>query len=105
MVNISGIDWKIYLVSSNHPKIQRDDGTFALGCCDTDTKKIYVYNKLNDKYFKKVLYHELVHAYIYSYKIILNENYEEILADLIATYGEEIVSMTNFIINKNKGEL
>lgn len=100
MVNINGIDWKIYLVSSNHPSIQRDDGTFTLGCCDNDVKKIYIADDLNEEYLKKVLCHELVHACMYSYRVNLNEYQEEILADLIATYGEEIMSITNSIFNR-----
>ena len=95
MANINGEDWKILLVSSNHPALQRPDGSFTLGCCDDNVKSIYVVEGLTDYYFKKVLCHELVHACMYSYNINLNEYQEEVLADLIATYGQEILSITN----------
>ena len=110
MVNINGEDWKILIVSSNHPAIQRPDGSFTLGCCDNDMKSIYVAENLTDFYFKKVLCHELVHACMYSYNIDLNDYQEEVLADLIATYGQEIIFITNSMFkrladcrNANKG--
>lgn len=110
MVNINGENWRIMIVSSNHPAIQRPDGSYALGCCDDDAKKIYIIEGLADFYFKKVLCHELVHACMYSYNIDLNDYQEEILADLIATYGQEIMLITNSIFkrlsdcrNANKG--
>lgn len=100
MVNINGIDWKIYFVSSNHPYLVCPDGTITLGCCDNEAKGIYLDENLNMFYLKKVLCHELVHACMYSYQIILNEYQEEVLADLIATYGEEIMDITNQIFKR-----
>lgn len=51
---------------------------------------------------KKVLCHEIAHAVIFSYKIELSIEQEELLADLIATYGQEIISKTNKIFNRLK---
>ena len=110
MAKINGEDWKILLVSSNHPALQRPDGSFTLGCCDDEVKTIFIVDNLTDFYFKKVLCHELVHACMYSYNVNLNDHQEEILADLIATYGQEIMFITNSMFkrladcrNKNKG--
>lgn len=110
MININGEDWKIIITSSNHPALQRPDGSFTLGCCDDNVKKIYIVENLTDFYFKKVLCHELVHACMYSYNVNLNDYQEEVLADLIATYGQEIVFITNSMFkrladcrNTNKG--
>jgi len=75
------------LASSNHPSLQRPNGSFTLGCCDDNLKTIYIADGLTDFYFKKVLCHELVHACMYSYNVELNDYQEEVLADLIATYG------------------
>lgn len=112
MVNINGEDWRIFIVSSNHPAIQRPDGSNTLGCCDDNVKSIYIIEGLNDFYFKKVLCHELVHACMYSYDIDLNDYQEEVLADLVATYGQEIILITNTMFkrlsdcrNTNKGHL
>ena len=110
MVNINGIGWKILIVSSNHPALMRPDGSYTLGCCDNNSNIIYIVEYLTDYYFKKVLCHELVHACMYSYDIDLNDEQEEVLADLIATYGQEILFITNSMFkrladcrNANKG--
>jgi sulfite reductase beta subunit-like hemoprotein len=44
---------------------------------------------------KKVLAHEITHAAMFSYNIDLNHDQEEMLADIISTYGQEIISITN----------
>ena len=112
MININGMNWKIVITSSNHPALRRPDGLFTLGSCDNDVKTIYIVEGLTDYYFKKVLCHELVHACMFSYDVTLNDYQEEILADLIATYGQEITSITNSMFkrlsdcrNENKGFL
>ena len=111
MISINGEDWRVLIVSSNHPAIQRPNGTSTLGCCDDTVKTIYIVEGLTDFYFKKVLCHELVHACMYSYNIDLNEYQEEVLADLVSTYGQEIMQITNSLFSrlvqckKNKGNL
>lgn len=51
---------------------------------------------------KKVLCHEITHAAMFSYGVTLTLEQEELLADLIATYGEEIIYITNKIFKKIK---
>ena len=63
-------------------------------------KTIYIADGLTDFYFKKVLCHELVHACMYSYNVELNDYQEEVLADLVATYGHEIICITNKIFKR-----
>lgn len=93
-------------VSSNHPYLMRSNGSFTLGSCDNTTHTIYICEQLTMEKFKKVLCHELTHAAMFSYDVNLSIDQEEILADLIATYGQEIIYTTNKIFNrikKNKG--
>lgn len=77
-----------------------DNGDFTIGICDNETKTIYLADFLRGHLLKKVLCHEIVHAAMFSYNVGLSEDQEEILADLIATYGEEIISITNKIFKK-----
>lgn len=58
---------------------------------------------LNVEMTWKVLCHEITHAAMYSYNVLLNVNQEELLADLVATYGYEIIEMTNLIFQRLKG--
>ena len=102
MLNINGMIWRIYLVSPNHPMLMRDNGILAVGVCDRDTRSIYINEYVDENFMKKILCHEITHAAMYSYEIILSEEQEEIIADLIATYGEEIVEETNIIFHRIK---
>lgn len=108
MFNINGENWRILLVSPNHPKLQLSTGDYSVGACDDMTKAIYISEGLNDSFFKKVLCHEITHAAMFSYNIEINLEQEELLAELIATYGQEIIHITNLLFKrlkdkKNKG--
>lgn len=46
---------------------------------------------------RKVLCHEIVHAAMFSYNTDLDWWTEEIVADIIATYGDEITGETDRI--------
>ena len=97
MFNINGFYWNIKIVSSHHPKLRRQDGTFALGSCDAIEQLIYLSEDIPNYKIKKVLCHEITHAAMFSYNVALNEDQEELIADLIATYGQEIINVTNRI--------
>lgn len=102
MITINNEKWEIHLVSPFHSQLQRSDGGFALGVCDDNFKRIYINNELNSHYIKKVLCHELTHAAMFSYNIDLSIEQEELLADLMATYGQEIIHITNGIFKRIK---
>lgn len=106
MFTINGEEWRVVLVSPFHPKLQKHDGSSAIGSCDDTTKTIYIDETLNELWVKKVLCHEITHAAMFSYNVNLSLEQEEIVADLIATYGQEIISITNKIfkrIKENRG--
>lgn len=105
MFNINGEEWRIVLVSPLHPVLFRSDGSLSIGACIDENKTIYIRDDLPIEKFKKVLCHEITHAAMFSYNIELLPEQEELLADLIATYGQEIIGTTNKIFSriKNKG--
>ena len=78
----------------------REDGVRTLGMCDRDTKTIYLAENLEGSMLKKVVCHELVHAAMFSYNVYLSLEQEEVIADIIATYGEEIINITNKVFYK-----
>lgn len=102
MFIINGEAWRLVLVSPHHYALRRDDGSFALGMCYDQNKTIYLSEELEEspRLFKKVLCHEITHAAMFSYNVSLDYSQEELLADLIATYGEEIVDVTNRIFSR-----
>ncbi len=95
--------WEAVLVPPLHPMLQKPDGEFTYGCCDSYTHTIYINNEIYGDFLKKVLCHELTHAAMVSYDVILSEEQEEVIADLIATYGREIIEMTNLLFSQIKG--
>lgn len=104
MLNINGVSWRILLVPPTSSTLARSDGSLASGVCDNDTKYIYISENLNSSLMKRVL----THAAMFSYETNLTVEQEELLADLIATYGQEIISKTNDIFQRlkaNKGDL
>ena len=100
MININGEEWRIALVPPLDPALRRSDNSYTIGVCDDTVKTIFINKELTQKYIQKVLCHELTHAAMFSYNINLTWEQEEILADLIATYGQEIVYMTNLVFKR-----
>ena len=102
---INGIAWEVQIVPPTFPALFTGTN-FTLGCCDNNTKIIYIADGLNESKFKKVLGHEVTHAAMFSYEVTLTYDQEELLADIISTYGDEIVSVTNKVFRKikNRGQ-
>ena len=102
MIFVNGEGWDIRLVPSSHPGLTTPEGTQALGCCDDIRKTIYIDETLHPSRMRKILCHEITHAAMYSYNIEIPDPEEEMLAELVSSYGHEIVSLTNKISNKLK---
>ena len=102
MFTINGVVWKLKFAAPGHPMLIRPDGVRAAGVCDANTRTIYIDNTIKGAYFKEVLCHEIVHAAIFSYKIELDYDTEELVANLIAKYGHEIIAVTNTLFKKMK---
>ena len=105
MFTINGEHWRVILCSVHHPMLIRSDGSLSIGACDDASKTIYLNQNLKGDLLKKVLCHELTHAAMFSYNVELTLEQEEMLAELIATYGEEIIDITNTIFYKLKERL
>ena len=103
MFNINGEEWRILAVPPNGQHLRRTDGGYTIGVCDDNLKCIYVATGLSMVLLKKVLCHEIVHAAMFSYNVDLTLEQEELVADLVATYGEEIIEVTNQMFKKIKG--
>lgn len=99
---INGIAWNVEFVPPTHPMLLTKEGTYTLGCCSNDTKTIYVSAILDERKMRKVLCHEITHAAMFSYSVSLTYDQEELIADIIATYGNEIIAVTNKVFRKIK---
>ena len=98
MFEINGETWYIKQVPAYHPKLKGANG-YTIGSCDDITKTIYISEKIKScRLLKKVLCHEITHAAMFSYNIDMTDAEHELVADLFATYGQEILEITNRFI-------
>ena len=104
MFEINGYEWYLKFVEPYSIELQRDDGSYTVGMCNNTTKTIYIDSTLHGRFLKKVLCHEVAHAAMFSYGVDLKIEQEEIIVDIIATYGEEILKITNKLFKKLKYE-
>ena len=100
MISINGEKWEVLLVPPFDPLLHMRDDYYAIGVCDDKAKIIAIDNELNDYYLKKVLCHELTHAAMFRYNVDLSHTQEELVADLMSIYGQEIIHKTNEIFQK-----
>ena len=100
MFIINNHEWSIVFVEPQDGILFRTDGSLSIAVCDNITKTIYINRYLPKDLLKKVLCHEITHAAMFSYNVKLTVDQEELLADLIATYGNEIIYITNRIFSK-----
>lgn len=105
MFYINGEGWRVFLVPATYSKLFRADGSLSIAACDEPTHTIYINQNLPIEKLWKVLCHEITHAAMFSYHISLTLDQEELLADLFATYGAEVIAITNRVFKKIQGEL
>lgn len=98
-MRVNGVEWSVRLVAPLHPMLLTPWQTHALGVCDKVTQTIYIDKTLQPAQFKQVLCHEIVHAVMFSYGILLSYDEEEMVAEIITEFGDEIIRLTNFIYN------
>ena len=49
MFKINGDNWRVVFVSPYHPMLKKKDGSYTLGACVDDTKKIYINNNITQQ--------------------------------------------------------
>ena len=96
-ININGYKWNV-VYTHNREDLSRSDGSVTLGVTDRSVLCIYLYDKLQGHMLRKVLVHELVHAWIFSYDIYLSVEQEEFVCRFIDTYGDDILSKADELL-------
>lgn len=95
MYTMNGFVWNIVTVSPYSNMLQRSDGSYTCGMCDRNNQTIYISNILRGGFLRKVLLHEICHSAMFSYGINMTLEQEEMFCDFLATYADEIISITN----------
>lgn len=97
--------WRIVFTAPNSPKLRRSDFTLTVGVTDGNDGCIYLSDALRGAFLRKVLCHELVHCFMFSYSIHISIQEEEYIADWVATYGTELITLLDnllYTILKNR---
>ena len=97
MYKINGIAWYMIRVRSDSPMLMRSDGSITVGMCDRETQTIYISDALHGRFLRKVLLHEICHSAMFSYGIDMSVDQEELFCDLLSTYGDEIIAITDSV--------
>ena len=97
MYKINGITWYMIRVRSDSPMLMRSDGSITVGMCDRETQTIYISDALHGRFLRKVLLHEICHSAMFSYGINMSVDQEELFCDLLSTYGDEIIAITDSV--------
>lgn len=92
---MNGILWTVRMVNSNSPLLMRSNHTMTVGMCDRSTCEIYLSDRLQGAFLRKVLIHEICHSAMLSYDINISVPEEERLCDFVASYGDEIFAIVD----------
>lgn len=85
-------------VNGNSELLKRSDGSTTVGVTDMATRTVYLNRNLRGLFLRKVLCHEIVHCFCFSYGVTLPIETEEIVADFVATYGTDVVNLTDNVL-------
>lgn len=94
MFYINGIKWNVCFVNCDNPILyDYINNVFSVATTDLLTHTIYISNEIYGNFLYKVLKHEIYHCYEFSMTYDFPTYYEEIIADFIANYGEELIDI------------
>lgn len=92
---INGIEWQTVEVPSSDGSLRRSDGSLSVGVTDNGTYCIYLSKSLRGAFKRKVMIHEVCHAFMFSYGILIPIEQEEFICDFVATYGDDIFDIVD----------
>lgn len=85
---INGLSWKVELTPRGSEELKNDDGRDCFGTSHCGAQKIYLDETLPKDLMRQTLFHELAHAYMFSYGYHIND--EEAICDFIGSNIEKI---------------
>jgi len=94
---INDIWWEVVYVPPLSNNLLRSDLTRTVGVTDLSQGKIFISDALQGSFLRKVLIHEICHAAMFSWNVIVSLYIEELICDFIATHGEEIINIADDI--------
>ena len=102
MFTINGYQWEVVFCNPNSDNLRRSDGSRTVGMTDWGDRFVYLSDMLRGGFLRKVLAHELVHCFCFSYNISMSIDEEEFMADWVATYGTDLVYLLDDLMQTLK---
>lgn len=99
MFTINGINWSLIFVNSSSTDLLRSDGTTSLAVTDWNRKSIFVSLAPKGAYLRRIIAHELCHAFCFSYDISMPIEQEEYLANWISLDGTDLIYLLDNIMS------
>ena len=102
VIDINGIQWNV--ISTNDvDNLKRPDGSITLGVTDIPCRTIFLWAGLTGRMLRKVVIHELSHAFVFSHEYELSLDEEEFICSFIDTHAIDILSMADeLLLGENK---
>lgn len=91
-IRIGDSIWMIRYVGNLDVHLFRSDGSLTIGSTDGHRKIIYISDLLRGKRLKRVMTHEICHAFCFEFGYELDMMEEERLCDFVSLYCDDIVS-------------
>ena len=99
MFTINGINWNLIFVNNSSLDLLRSDGTTSLAVTDWNHRSIFVSTAPKGAYLRRIIAHELCHAFCFSYDISMPIDQEEYLAGWISLYGTDLIYLLDDIMS------
>lgn len=90
---VNNQEWNLQFVNPNSKELMRSDGSITLGMTDNNVKSVFINNRLSDYMANKVLAHELVHVFAFSFDYSMPIEVEETVADFFSLFGRDMINL------------
>ena len=91
--SVNNQEWNLQFVNPNSKELMRSDGSITLGMTDNNVKYVFINNRLSNYMTNKVLAHELVHVFAFSFDYSMPIEVEEVVADFFSLFGRDMINL------------
>lgn len=102
MIIVNNHFWDIEFVNPDNAVLCRENGEYSVGVTDKPTRTVYLSNGLYGAFLRRVISHEVVHVFCFEYHMLFDPNEEEVIADFISKYGDEIIYTVDALLQTLK---
>lgn len=102
---INGRKWELNYCDKYSKELKELTEEQVSGITDYYHSKIYILNDLTKDFTIDTIYHELMHAFMFTYGYAQYENYnDENICDMIGAFGKELFTVAEEIIKEKNFE-